>query len=46
MIRERLKVDADRQKSYDDLKRMNIQYKIGEKVFLKVSPWKKIMRFR
>ena len=45
MIRERLKVVADRQKYYADLKRKDIQYEIGEKVFLKVSPWKKIMRF-
>ena len=44
MIRERLKVAVDRQKSYD-LKRKDIQYKIGEKVFLKFSPWKKVMRF-
>ena len=45
MIRERLKVAADRQKSYTDLKRKDIQYEIGEKVFLKVSPWKKVLRF-
>ena len=46
MIRERLKIIADRQKSYANLKRKDIQYKIGKKLFLKVSPWKKIMRFR
>ena len=34
-----------RQKSYTDLKRKDIQYEIGEKVFLKVLPWKKVMRF-
>ena len=45
MIRERLKVAADRQKSYAYLKRKDIQYEIGEKVFLKVSSWKKVMRF-
>ena len=45
MIRERLKVAVDRKKSYADLKRKDIQYEIGEKVFLKVSPWKKVMRF-
>ena len=45
MIRERLKVVADRQKSYADLKRKDIKYEISEKVFLKVSPWKKVMRF-
>ena len=45
MIRQRLKVATDRQKSYADLKKKDIQYEIGEKVLLKVSPWKKVMRF-
>ena len=45
MIRQRLKVATDRQKSYADLKKKDIKYEIGEKVFLKVSPWKKVMRF-
>ena len=45
MIRERLKVAIDRQKSYAYNKRKDIRYEISEKVFLKVSPWKKVMRF-
>ena len=45
MIREKLKVATDRQKSYTDMKRKDIRYEVGEKVFLKVSPWKKVMRF-
>ena len=45
MIRERLKVATDRQKSYTDMKRRDIRYEVGEKVFLKVSPWKKVMGF-
>ena len=45
MIRERLKVATDRQKSYADMKRKDIRYEVGEKVFLKVSPRKKVMRF-
>ena len=45
MIRERLKVANDGQKSYADMKRKYIRYEIGEKVFLKVSPRKKVMRF-
>ena len=45
MIRKRLKVANDRQKSYADMKRKYIRYEIGEKVFLKVSPWRKVMRF-
>ena len=38
MIRERLKVATDRQKYYADMKRKDVHYEIGEKVFLKVSP--------
>ena len=45
MIRERLKVATDRQKSYAYMKRKDIRYEIGEKVFLKVFLWKKVMRF-
>ena len=36
---------TDRQKSYTDIRREDIRYEIDEKVFLKVSPWKKVMRF-
>ena len=45
MIREILKVATDRQKSYADMRRKDIRYEIDEKIFLKVSPWKKVMRF-
>ncbi|XP_058006755.1 uncharacterized protein LOC131182126 [Hevea brasiliensis] len=45
IIKERLKAAADRQKSYADLKRKDIEYAIGDKVFLKVFPWKKVLRF-
>ncbi|KAK5842878.1 hypothetical protein PVK06_005294 [Gossypium arboreum] len=45
VIRESLKAATDRQKSYADLKRKDIEYQVGDKVFLKVSPWKKILRF-
>ena len=45
MIRERLRVATDRHKSYVDMKKKDIRYEIGEKVFLKVSPWKKVIRF-
>ncbi|KAA3483602.1 Retrotransposon gag protein [Gossypium australe] len=37
---------CDRQKSYADLKRKDIEFEISDKVFLKVSPWKKVFRFR
>ena len=45
MIKEILKVATDRQKSYADMRRKDIRYEIKKKVFLKVSPWKKVMRF-
>ena len=45
LIRQRLKAGRDRQKSYADLKRRDIEYDVGDKVFLKVSPWMKILRF-
>ena len=45
MIRKRLKVATNRQKAYADMKRKDIRYEVGEKVVLKVSPWKKVMIF-
>ncbi|KAK5793745.1 hypothetical protein PVK06_034902 [Gossypium arboreum] len=45
LIRDRLKEASERQKSYADLKRKEIEYSVGDMVFMKVSPWKKILRF-
>ncbi|KAG8503406.1 hypothetical protein CXB51_001385 [Gossypium anomalum] len=45
LIRDRLKEASDRKKSYADLKRKEIEFAVGDMVFLKVSPWKKILRF-
>ena len=45
VIRESLKAASDRQKSYADLKPKDIEFQIRDKVFLKASPWKKILRF-
>ena len=45
VIQQRLKAANDRQKSYADLKRRDIEYEVGDKVFLKVSSWRKILRF-
>ena len=45
IIQQRLRVASDRQRSYSNLKRKDIEYEVGDKVFLKVSPWKKILRF-
>ncbi|KAK5771821.1 hypothetical protein PVK06_048067 [Gossypium arboreum] len=45
VIKDCLRTASDRQKSYADLKRKEIEYQVGNKVFLKVSPWKKVLRF-
>ncbi|EOY18962.1 Uncharacterized protein TCM_043494 [Theobroma cacao] len=45
VIRERLKVAQDRQKSYADKQRKDLEFEIDDKVFLKVSPWKGVIRF-
>ena len=45
VIRQRLKAANDRQKSYADLKRKDLEYEVSDKVFLKVSPWRKVLRF-
>ena len=45
MIRERLKIARDRQKSYADNRRRDLQFEIGDQVFLKISPWKGVLRF-
>ncbi|XP_057997736.1 uncharacterized protein LOC110659141 [Hevea brasiliensis] len=45
ILKSRLKAAQDRQKSYADLKRRDIEYNVGDKVFLKISPWKGIIRF-
>ncbi|KAA3470940.1 DNA/RNA polymerase superfamily protein [Gossypium australe] len=36
---------SDHQKSYVDLKRKDIELHTGDNVFLKVSPWKKVLCF-
>ena len=36
VIRQRLKATSDRQKSYADLKIRDIEFEVGDKVFLKV----------
>ena len=44
VIGEKLKATQDRQKSYADLRRKPIPYDVGDKVILKVSPIKGVMR--
>ncbi|GKF66058.1 hypothetical protein Tco_0192575, partial [Tanacetum coccineum] len=40
-----MQVTCDRQKSYADLKRKPMDFQVGDKVMLKVSPWKGVVRF-
>ncbi|GJZ42255.1 hypothetical protein Tco_0589141 [Tanacetum coccineum] len=40
-----MQVAQDRQKSYADRKRNPIEFEVGDKVMLKVSPWKGVIRF-
>nr|GEY18169.1 putative reverse transcriptase domain-containing protein [Tanacetum cinerariifolium] len=44
-IKERLKTTRSRQKSYADKRRKPFEFKVGDRVLLKVSPWKGVVRF-
>ncbi|GKD24455.1 putative reverse transcriptase domain-containing protein, partial [Tanacetum coccineum] len=44
-IKQRIQTARDRQKSYADLKRKLMEFQVGDKVMLKVSPWKGVVRF-
>ncbi|GJT40367.1 putative reverse transcriptase domain-containing protein [Tanacetum coccineum] len=44
-IKERLKTARSRQKSYADKRRKPLEFKVGDRVLLKVSSWKGVVRF-
>ncbi|KAL0546694.1 hypothetical protein IC582_016606 [Cucumis melo] len=44
-IRSRMHTAQSRQKSYADVRRKDLEFEIGDKVFLKVAPMKGVMRF-
>ncbi|GJU80281.1 putative reverse transcriptase domain-containing protein [Tanacetum coccineum] len=44
-IKQRIQTARDRQKSYADLKHKPMEFQVGDKVMLKVSPWKGVVRF-
>lgn len=46
MIQARIQASPDKQKSYADSKRREDEFVVGDKVFMKVSPTKGMMRFR
>nr|GEW93653.1 putative reverse transcriptase domain-containing protein [Tanacetum cinerariifolium] len=44
-IKSRIQAARDRQKSYPDVRRRPLEFQVGDKVMLKVSPWKGVIRF-
>ena len=44
-IRQRLYIAQSRQKSYADTRRRDLEFEVGDLVFLKVTPMKGVMRF-
>ena len=45
VVCDNLKIARDRQRSYADNHRRDLQFEIGDRVFLKISPWKGVFRF-
>jgi hypothetical protein len=45
LIRERLRTAQSRQKSYADKRRKDLEFEVGDMVFLRVAPMKGVMRF-
>lgn len=45
LIQDRLKVPRSRQKSYSDLPHQELEFEVGDKVFVKVSPIRGTLRF-
>ncbi|GJT63720.1 putative reverse transcriptase domain-containing protein [Tanacetum coccineum] len=44
-IKSRIQAARDRQKSYANIKRKPMVFQVGDRVMLKVSPWKEVVRF-
>ncbi|GJT77315.1 putative reverse transcriptase domain-containing protein [Tanacetum coccineum] len=44
-IKQRIQAARDRQKSYVDVRRKPLEFQVGDKVMLKVSPWKGVIYF-
>ncbi|GJR00608.1 putative reverse transcriptase domain-containing protein [Tanacetum coccineum] len=44
-IKKRIQAARDRKKSYADRRHKPLEIEVGDKVILKVSPWKRVIRF-
>ncbi|XP_073153742.1 uncharacterized protein [Henckelia pumila] len=44
-VKDRILTAQSRQKSYADKRRRDLEFQVGDHVFLKVSPWKGVLRF-
>nr|GEY34760.1 hypothetical protein [Tanacetum cinerariifolium] len=44
-IKSRIQAARDRQKSYAGVRQKPLEFQVGDKVMLKVSPWKGVIRF-
>ena len=45
LIRGRIRIAQDRQKSYADASRRHVELEVGDQVLVRVSPMKGVMRF-
>lgn len=44
-VKENMNIARDRKKSYADHRHKALEFKVGDKVFLKLSPWEGVIRF-
>nr|GEW36806.1 putative reverse transcriptase domain, ribonuclease H-like domain, aspartic peptidase domain protein [Tanacetum cinerariifolium] len=44
-IKQRIQAARDRQKSYADVRHKPLEFQVGDRVMLKVSPWKGVVHF-
>ncbi|GJY71370.1 putative reverse transcriptase domain-containing protein [Tanacetum coccineum] len=45
LVKEKPKSERDHQKSYVDYRRKPLEFEVGDRVLLKVTPWKGVVRF-
>nr|GEU64249.1 reverse transcriptase domain-containing protein [Tanacetum cinerariifolium] len=45
LIKQRIQATQDQQKSYADRKQKPMEFEVEDRVMLKVSPWKRVVRF-